>query len=166
VNDKALLQLPNEVAFTERTTGSGKTYREHLLVGKTGEATANREIAELLLDNGYKDVRLLPRIGYQEKMLRERYFGVEYAKTHYASNPDAIIDGLVIEFKKSNKHKFVKRIGVAAKQSDVIFVSTTELLTNIEIEEKITQIWGMNDRKNIKSIIVHNAGTIQVFNRP
>ncbi|MDR2358236.1 MAG: hypothetical protein LBD87_00350 [Prevotellaceae bacterium] len=150
----------------QKTTQSGKTYREHLLVDKAAEAAGNREIAALLLDNRQEGVKLLPKIHAKETTLRERYFSKEYVKLHPTSNPDAVIDGTIIEFKKTNKNKFISQVGIAAKQSDVIFVSTTEILTDIDIKEKITKIWNMNDRKNIKKIIVHNAGAIQTFNRP
>jgi hypothetical protein len=50
-----MLRLPDEAVFVERTTPGGKKYYEHKLVDRVGEAAGNREIAALLLENGYKD---------------------------------------------------------------------------------------------------------------
>jgi hypothetical protein len=165
VDDKALLQLPIDVAFVKKTSPTGKTYREHLLVDKANEAAGNREIAALLLDNGYKNVRLLPQIGFQEKVQRERYFGANYAKNHYAKNPDAVIDGTIVEFKSSRKTSLSKNIGKAAKQSDVVIIKTTEQISETYIQNVIDRQWGMESRKNLTKIIIINDGKLYEFTR-
>ncbi|MDR1112922.1 MAG: hypothetical protein LBL18_04100, partial [Bacteroidales bacterium] len=166
VNDKALLQLPNEVAYTERTTGSGKTYKEHLLVGKTSEATANREVAALLLDNGYENVRLLPKIYKAEQILRERYFGKAYVKLHPTKNPDAIADNNIIEFKRTTVKQITANIGKAAKQSEsMVLIQITEPVQEYYLNEKIEKQWTLPDRKNINEIIVVANGEMQTFTR-
>lgn len=165
VNDKALLQLPNDVAYVQKTTPSGRTYQEHRLVDKAQEAAGNREIASLLLENGYENVRLLPQIGFQEKGLRERYFGAEYAKSHYAKSPDAVVGGAIVEFKNSNKASLSINIGKAAKQSDIVIIRTTEAITDIHIEDVIKRQWNIEARKNLKKIIIINNGKFSEFVR-
>jgi hypothetical protein len=165
VDDKALLQLPDDVAFMERTTGTGKTYREHRLVDKAGEAPGNREIASVLLDNGYENVKLLPQIHPAELTLRERYFGKEYAKLYPTRNPDAIINGYIIEFKESNRRYFSKRILEASRQSNIAFIKLTEPLTDDYIVRFVERQWKMPDRINLEKIIIYNNSVLQSFSR-
>lgn len=166
VSDKALLRLPDEVAFTERTTPTGRKYKEHLLVDKAQEAANNRMFAELLLENGYKDVKLLPQINFNERVLRTRYFGAEYAKTHYAKNPDAFVDGVFIEFKTTNIKQITANIGQAAKQAErVVFIKITEPIQEHYLVNKINKQWKMDDRQNINKIIVFSNGQLQTFTR-
>jgi SPP1 gp7 family putative phage head morphogenesis protein len=166
IEDKALLQLPNDVAFVERTTPTGKAYREHLLVDKTNEAAGNREVAALLLDNGYKNVRLLPKIHAKEVTLRERYFGKEYVKLHPTSNPDAAIDGKFVEFKKTNVKQITHNIGKAAKQTEsTVLIHITEPVQEHYLSKKIEKQWTLPDRQNINKIIVFSDGKIQTFTR-
>lgn len=165
VDDKAMLQLPDEVAFVKKITPEGFEYFEHRLVDGTAEAEGNRIIASLLAKNGYRDIRLLPQIGWEEKALRARYFGIDYAKTHYAVMPDAMIDGSIVEFKGVNVNKFTTRIGKAAKQSDIAFIRLTEIMQDDTLKLKIDKQWTMTDRKNLKQIIVYNNGKLHIFNR-
>ncbi|MDR3350363.1 MAG: hypothetical protein LBN98_01780 [Prevotellaceae bacterium] len=166
VEDKALLQLPNDVAYKEKTTPSGKTYREHLLVDKANEAAGNREIAALLLDNGYKDVRLLPQINFNEKALRIRYFGNNYTNTHSNANPDAIVDGVIVEFKHSNRVNLSINIGKAARKSNIAIIKTTEFISDTHIRDVVARQWSIENRKNLTEIIVINNAVIQLFKRP
>ena len=165
VNDKAMLQLPDEVAFVERTTPTGKKYREHRLVDRASEAAGNREFAALLLENGYKEVTLLPQIHHAERALRERYFGKEYVKNHNASNPDAIADGNFTDFKQSNVKQITANIGKAAKQSEHVFIKITEPIQEGYLADKISKQWAMEDRKNICIIIVYSNGQLRIFRR-
>jgi SPP1 gp7 family putative phage head morphogenesis protein len=166
VGDKALLQLPNDVAYVERTTGTGKTYREHRTVDGVSGAVANREIASLLLDNGRENVRLLPKIHAKETILRERYFGKQYAKLYPATNPDAFVDGSLVEFKTSNIKQITHNIGKAAKQSDgTVLIRITEPVQEHYLNDKIAKQWTMPDRNNIHEIIVIANGEVQVFTK-
>ena len=166
VEDKALLQLPNDVAYMQKTTPSGKTYQEHRLVDKAQEAAGNREIAGLLLDDRYKNVALLPKIHAKEVTLRERYFGKEYTKLHPSSNPDALIDGAFVEFKTTNIKQITHNIGKAAKQAEsTVLIKLTEPIQEHYLSKKIKRQWTLSDRKNINEIIVISNGEIQIFTR-
>jgi hypothetical protein len=135
------------------------------LVNKASEARGNREIAELLLDNGYENVKLMPQIHASEQILRERYFGKEYMKLHPTKNPDAYVDGHFFEFKGCNHSRISERIGKAAKQANIAFIRTTEPVPDKYIEELISKQWKMKDRKNLNTIIIYNNSTLKTFTR-
>jgi SPP1 gp7 family putative phage head morphogenesis protein len=163
VNNKALLQLPEKVAFVEKTTGSGKTYREHRLVERAGETGGNREIAALLLDNGYKDVRLLPKIDHKERVLRERYYGKGY---NFSKCPDAKIGNENAEFKTTTNRNMSVTIGNAAKQAAMVCVKITDNITVQHIKDVVERQWNIESRKNLIEIIVVSNGNIHTFKRP
>ena len=165
VDDKAKLQCPDEVCFVEKTTPSGNKYLEHLLVSKAQEATDNRMFAALLVENGHKDVKLLPKIKDTERSLRERYFGKDYAAKHLTTSPDAWADGALFEFKKSNIKQFTKRVGIAAGQSNIAFIRVTEPISDKVLKFKINKQWDMSDRKNLEKIIVYSNGELKTFTR-
>jgi hypothetical protein len=164
VDNKAILQCPDEVVFIEKTTPSGNMYLEHLLVDKVQEATDNRMFAALLVENGYRDVKLLPQINQTEKALRVRYFGKEYAEK-YLTNPDASVSGNLMEFKKSNRRNLSTHIGDAALKSNIAFVRTTEPVTDNYLDLFIERQWKMEDRKNLKEILIYNNGVLRTFTR-
>jgi hypothetical protein len=166
VDDKALLQLPDEVAFVERTTTTGKTYHEHLLVNKANEAAGNREVAELLLDNGYKDVRLLPIIRENEKILRARYYGKNFMSETLC--PDALIGGVPAEFKQSGRRGISTSIGAAAQKANiaVIMIKPGNIVSEIHIEDVVSRQWSMENRKHVAEIVVINNGKALSFKRP
>jgi hypothetical protein len=166
VSDKAILQLPDEVAFVQKTTENGQMYLEHRLVGKTHEAKDNRMFAALLLENGYTNVKLLPQIEKGEKILRERYFGIEYARTHLTSNPDAMINNDIVEFKFSNNANLSINIGKAAKKSSIAVVKLKTQVSDIHIDDVVKRQWKMNNRKNLNKIIIINDGKLRTFERP
>jgi hypothetical protein len=164
VGDKALLQLPDEVAFVEKTTESGKKFYEHRLVDKAHEAAGNREIAALLLDNGYKDVRLLPIIDKNEQALRERYYAKKFISE--TKCPDANIGNAMVEFKASKKKNISHNIGQAALKSTVALIKTTSNVTEEHITNVISRQWGIETRKHLTEIVVINNGKVLVFKRP
>jgi hypothetical protein len=105
-------------------------------------------------------------IGHEEKALRERYFGAEYAKKHYSKKSDAIIDGAIVEFKSGSKTNLSINIGKAAKQSDVVIIKMTDVATDVHIEEVINKQWSIETRKHLTEIIIINNGALHVFKRP
>jgi hypothetical protein len=166
VDDKALLQLTNDVAFVERTTPTGKAYREHLLVDKANEAAANREITALLLENGHKDITLLPIINKNEKLLRERYYGKNFISATLC--PDALISGVPVEYKRSNRSNISRNIGAAALKSDIVVIKIKpgSTVSETHIKTVVNRQWDMTNRKNIREIIVINEGKVVSFKRP
>ncbi|MDR1023596.1 MAG: hypothetical protein LBL94_10060 [Prevotellaceae bacterium] len=164
VEDKAILQLPDEVAFVQRTTETGKKYREHRLVDRAGEAVGNREIAELLLENGYKDVRLLPIINFNEKRLRARYYGEKFLSD--SKCPDSAIGSVMVEFKESKRKNISHNIGQAALKSTVAVIKTKSNVSEDEVKNIVSKQWNIENRKHLTEIIIINEGKVLVFKRP
>jgi len=164
VNDKAVLQCPDEVCFIETTTPSGNKYFEHLLVGKELEAAENRIIAQLLADNGYKDIRLLPIIDRRETLLRARYYGKGFMSDTQC--PDAFMSGVMVEYKRTNRANLSIGIGKAAKKSSIAVIQTTEYISDVHIADVVARQWNIENRKNLTEIIVINNGQVKSFKRP
>ncbi|MDR1054681.1 MAG: hypothetical protein LBL90_02395 [Prevotellaceae bacterium] len=49
----------------------------------------------------------MPQIRHSEIRLRERYFGAEWVAINPTKNPDAIINGSLLEFKSASCHNNV-----------------------------------------------------------
>lgn len=163
VEEKAVLQAPDEVVFNKTETSAG-SYLEHLLL-HPGEAQGNREIVTILLENGYKNITLLPQLNRNEKTLRARYFGKEYAGKHPTSNPDAIIDSNIVEFKATGRRNLSVRIHESAIKSDIAVVKLKELLPDTYLDNFVARQWEMPDRKNLVEIIIYNGGELKVYKR-
>ena len=164
VEDKAILQLPDDVAFVEKITANGNKYLEHLLVGRELEAANNRAITQLLADNGYKDIRLLPIIRETEQGLRARYYGENFlSKTKC---PDASINGIMVEYKQTNRANLSLSIGKAAKKSSIAVIRTTEYISDVHISDVVARQWSIDNRKSLTEIIVINNRQIKSFKRP
>ena len=164
VDNKAILQCPDEVCFIEKTTPGGNKYLEHLLVSGELEAAENRIIAQLLTDNGYKDIRLLPVIDRREPLLRARYYGKGFISETQC--PDALMNGIVVEYKRTNRANLSIGIGKAAKKSSVAVIQTTEYISDVHISDVIARQWNIENRKNLTEIIVINNGQVKSFKRP
>jgi len=165
LENKALLQVPDEVGFLNKETPHG-TFREHLLCGKAQETTGNRVTAGLLLEKGYKDVKLMPQIYQSEQRLRERYFGEDYVKRFPKANPDFKIGNRLIESKSSSWRSLSVRIHEASRQADIILIRVNEPMTENYIKRFIKGQWEMADRANLREIILHINGDLLVFKRP
>jgi len=165
LDKKAMLEAPDEVAFEWNKDG----FWEHILAKTEDEISENREMAKILLNNGYKDVKLMPQINAKEPSLRERYFGKPYISTHSTKNGDSIVDGKIIEFKYlrggESMHKEMKE---AAKQADIIFIKSKDYLSKDDINDFLNKQWksASPNRANIKEILLLNTdGEFYVFSR-
>ncbi|MDR0661344.1 MAG: hypothetical protein LBG19_11275 [Prevotellaceae bacterium] len=166
VEDKAVLRCPDRVVYSERATTAGNAYKEHLLVVGTREVARNRLIAALLADNGYRDIALLPRINEVEKAQRIRYFGAKYTTKHPTANPDAVIDGINVEFKVTNFRNMSRQIKRAATQADIAVLKVEQSLTDNYIQRFVKGQWAHADRQNLSEIIIINNGRLHRFKRP
>ncbi|MDR0295159.1 MAG: hypothetical protein LBH91_03075 [Prevotellaceae bacterium] len=166
VNDKAVLQCPDEVCFIERTTPNGNKYLEHRLVGKMSEAAENRIITQLLADSGYRDIKLLPIIRESEQGLRARYYGKDFLSR--TKCPDASMGGIMVEYKRTNRANLSINIGAAALKSNiaVIKIKPGKFVSETHIENVVNRQWSMGNRKNLTEIIVINNGNVLSFKRP
>lgn len=165
VESKALLQTPDEVGYTTVNTASG-SYREHILTGQAAEAAVNREIAQLLTANGYKDISLLPQIYAGEKRLRKRYYGASFVDKHPTACPDAAIGSVMVEFKTTRFKLMSKRVKEAAAKSDIAVLRVNQPLDKAYVERFIKGQWELQDRGNLKEILLINMGELYRFKRP
>lgn len=165
VDEKAVLRLPNDVVYQQVTTPGGNIFYEHLLLN-AGEAKENREIAGLLADNGYKDIRLLPQIYKSEAAMRERYYGKAFNAKHPTLCPDASIRGVALEFKECNRRNLSKRVQESSGKSDIAVVKVTEPMSQEQMEQFVNGQWGMDDRKNLEKIMLYVTGRLHIFKRP
>lgn len=157
------LHNPDDIAFIQKTTNEGHKYLEHFNCREAGETTENAKIVAELLKGGFKDIKLMPTIHTDEKALRERYFGKAYNDLHKTSNPDAIIDGNIVEFKSSNYSNAVKRINLSAKKSNIAVIKASEIITENGIKRILISAWKQSP--NIQKIVIINDGKTLIFHR-
>jgi hypothetical protein len=156
---------PDDIAFIKKETPSGKTYMEHSLLRKEAEAQGNREIASLLLDNGFNDIILLPQIYASRQDLRVIYYGSAYTEVHKTQCPDASVDGNLVEFKHTTARNMAKRLSEAAKQSDAAVLRVDEPLTRDYMERFAKGRFEKEELANVKQIIIVNENKVYVFDR-
>ena len=158
---RTMQYIPEDYAYRIK-----EGFEEHAMLQHEPEAAENREIAKLLADSGEKDIKLLPRLHEKEIELRHKYYGEEYTGNRPTKCPDSFIDGEPVEFKETGKGNISKRILEASKQADVVVIKSKDILTDDYIERQINSQWKMNDRDNLKRIIVINDGKVHKFERP
>lgn len=164
---RALQYIPEKAAYRPKITPNGKVYSEHVMAQWEPEATQNRKIAEILCDNGFEDVKLMPQIHIKEVALREKFYGKSYAQAHQTKCPDAFVNGKAVEFKTSaKKDNMSKRILTASKQADIVLIQCEDKLTMEYMNRFVNGQWALDDRANVKQIIIINDGKIHKFNRP
>jgi len=165
VERNAMLLLPDDLAFVKVETKYGD-FLEHRLLNNEPEIAENRKIATFMIENGSKDIKLLPVISKLEVELRIRYFGEKYNSEFPTTNPDSIIDGKIIEFKSGKRTKLSRRILEGALQSDIVIIRSKDSLSSEYIARFIYDQWEMEDRKNLITIILINNNEILRFDRP
>ena len=157
------LHNPDDIAYIQKTTPQGHKYKVHFNCLEEGETKENSKIVEDLLNGGFKEIKLMPIIHKSETGLRERYFGKNYNKIHKSSNPDAIIDGNIVEFKLSNYSNAVKRINLSAKKSNIAVIKATEIITEHGIKRILNSAWILSP--NLQKIVIINDGKTFIFHR-
>jgi hypothetical protein len=171
VSQKALLWAPDEVGFSEVSTKWG-AYKEHLLLGEAKSATGraitakNREMTTLLLQNGYKNIALLPEIDKGEPLLRERYYGKGFNKLSPTKCPDAKMGDTLLEYKECNRRNLSRHILDAASKSTVAVVKVLEPMAEGSLQQFVENQWKMSDRENLKELLLHVNGELRKFKRP
>lgn len=122
---KAVASLPNDVAYQTvyKSETTGKTVDMHIMHG-AGEAAKNTQVAKILADSGH-NVKLLPILGERDDAIRQ----LVYKTTDFipGKNPDALVDGMVWEFKVMDAdtitYKNIQRnIHKARKQANNVLV--------------------------------------------
>lgn len=152
---KAVASLPNDVAYQTvyKSETTGKTVDMHIMHG-AGEAAKNTQVAKILADSGH-NVKLLPILGERDDAIRQ----LVYKTTDFipGKNPDALVDGMVWEFKVMDAdtitYKNIQRnIHKARKQANNVLVEVGQktdenIIANAAKGMKPTQekkVWVIN----------------------
>lgn len=159
------LHNDDKIAYIPKETAGGKQYLVHYNTIGTDEYVGNISIANALAENGFKNIRLLPQINAKEKALRERYFGKEYNQMYPLSNPDAIIDTDIVEFKTSSRGNFMLRAREAAQKSNIAIISLRETITDSYIDRLVNGVWVSDDMANLRELVIINNGKAMRFAR-
>jgi SPP1 gp7 family putative phage head morphogenesis protein len=164
---RSMQYIPPNFAFRTVPAGkSGAYFEEHAMLQWEPEAKGNRNIAKMLVENGYKNVKLMPRLHEKEADLREKLYGKNYADRHKTKCPDCFAGGKPVEFKTATRNLMSKRIHEASIQADIIVLKCKEKLTDDYVARFINGQWKHADRLNVKQIIIVNDGKMQTFKRP
>ncbi len=155
ISKTGVLHNPDELVYVRMKDEYGNEYQEHYLCRFYDEITENRKTASILLQNGFKNIKLLPQIHASETELRKRYFGKDYTSE---GNPDAVVDGQLTEFKhafgkgKSLYKNISNQLNKAARKSNtIVLVSENEV--SIESLSNLTNSI-FKRYKNLKQIII------------
>jgi hypothetical protein len=161
------LNNPDDIAFIDRKTDAGESFKVHYNCLKEQEYAGNVKAVNALIEAGYgKEIKLLPRIHASQILLRERYYGKSYQQFQPRECPDALIDGRFAEFKTASKGLISKRIFQCAQKAEIAYVELSEDVTDAWLNRFITNQWNMPDRAHLKTIIINNKGVVTVHNRP
>ncbi|MDR0363771.1 MAG: phage head morphogenesis protein [Bacteroidales bacterium] len=163
---RSLQYIPEKAAYKIETTESGKSYSEHILLQWDKEAHKSRKGAKILCENGFTDVKLFPQIHAKEPAAREKIYGKSYAKKHPTKCPDGFAGGEPIEIKEAGRKKMSLRVLKASEQADVVLLICKNNLTQNKVERFVNGQWNLDDRKNIKKIMIFNNEKLQIFTRP
>jgi len=165
IPELGVLHNPDDIAYLNQVA-AGKTYKVHFNAEKAAETAENKETVRLLLQNGFDDIALLPTIHKSETALRSRYFGAAFNSRFPAANPDAVVDGVITEFKQSKKRNLAHRITQAAAKSEMAIIRLTEDVDSKEIAGIVKRAWTKESNENLKTIVIIINKEVTRFTRP
>lgn len=157
---KAIAYLPAKNTYLS-VKGSNDSLIEVNVMHGDNEVRNNLVIANDLLDNGYKDIQLLPDIHEKDAHLRRKFLPKDYKQQNIRKNPDAWIrdkDGrdMVCDFKymTGNGRQLAKNIRLAAEQAEyaVIKLSGTHKLSSHGIARTVKNI--LTEEPSLKGVLV------------
>ena len=152
IPELGVLMQPDKLVYVNRPMPDGGAIKVHYNALDEYD-DANRNIAETLYNNGYKNIRMLPEVHVKEQELRRRYYGERWAKI--TGCPDAEINGEMVEFKLSSKRGLSERVKDAAVKSDIVIIMTRVTLGEDFIMRFLQG--RMKNFKHLKEIILINA---------
>lgn len=149
-----VLLQPDKLVYVNRPMSDGGAIKVHYNALDEYD-DANIEIAETLYNNGYKNIRMLPEIHAKEHELRLRYYGERWSKQ--TKCPDAIINGVVVEFKRAVWRRIHERIRQAAEKSNIVVIKSTDMLEESFIKHTLEVQMSIKGRDHVREIILINA---------
>lgn len=124
----------------------------------------NIKIAQILANNGM-NVKLLPKIHASEVALRERYFGKEYNADFKFKEPDAMVDGNVMEFKKTVIKNLAHNLKKASDQSNIAVINLDENLDPVWLKRVCMKQFGRPESSNLVKIIITNQNNVFIYDK-
>lgn len=169
---RGVLHNPDEIVYINQTTPGKNSYQIHyneLVIDPKNKQAANtllshKKIAEMLVDSGeVKELQLLPNIRWNEKALRERYYGKSYNDAFPTKCPDCKADGMILEFKLSSLKNFASNVKEGGKQSNIVVIKLEADLSYDAVKSLCEKQFSKPERKNIKKIIVATKNDVYSF---
>ena len=129
ITSEILAALPVESSYIDVTLPKSDTTIKVSAMQTDDEIVKNIEVARILAENGYKDIKLLPNFNSKVSPQMKQRFYPEGQMPENGQNADAIIDGNVYEIKVCGNKKFVKNLNHALDQArrSVIQITDTPL---------------------------------------
>lgn len=164
---KALAYLPPENTYRTVNLGDGVTVQEHAMLKYENKETIikNRQIASILKSNGFNDIKLTPQIHQNDKEGRIAYYGKDFASKNLTQCPDAWIDSELAEFKTASTRNMSRRVYEASKKANICVLQPMGKYTDNQIERFVKGQFGLDDRKNLKKIIIIRHGKPITYTR-
>lgn len=157
---KAISYLPPKNSY-HAVRGLNKQKINVHILHNNAELPGNLSVADDLIKQGYKDVRLLPDLHEKEAHLRARFLPQGYIQTNLKKNPDACLlskNGreMVCDFKViTSDRNFSKRIAEAAEQAEYAVIKLSYATTKLGEGAIIKRINNkMSEIANLKGVIV------------
>ena len=111
------------------------------------------------------NVKLLPKIHASEVALRERYFGKEYNADFKFKEPDAMVDGNVMEFKKTVIKNLAHNLKKASDQSNIAVINLDENLDPVWLKRVCMKQFGRPESSNLVKIIITNQNNVFIYDK-
>lgn len=129
ITSEILAALPVESSYIDVTLPKSDTTIKVSAMQSDEEIVKNIEVARILAENGYKDIKLLPNFNSKVSPQMKQRFYPEGQMPENGQNADAVIDGNVYEIKVCGNNKFVKNLNHALNQArrSVIQITDTPL---------------------------------------
>lgn len=167
IPELGVLNNPDELVFLKQKDANGKPFLMHYNNRSDNELQKNLRAVAALNTVGFgKEIKLLPQIHYTQIALRERYYGKAFQKMQKFDCPDAMIDGVLAEFKSGTIKMASKRILQASQKASVVYLEITDKLSTAYLDQFIARQWTKKDRMAIQTIIVTNGDVNKIYTRP
>ena len=154
-----LATLPVESSYIDVTLPKSDTTVKVSAMQTDDEIIKNIEVLQILAENGYKDMTLLPDFNAKiSPQVKQRFYPEGQMPPDIKKNADAIINGNVYDFKLSKNRNFTHNVNGGLSQAKrVVIKITDEPLTNAPFRIKQNKI------QCEEIIVIQPNGNIEVY---
>ena len=159
ITSEIIAALPVESSYIDVTLPKSDTTIKVSAMQSDEEIVKNIEVARILAENGYKDIKLLPNFNSKiSPQMKQRFYPEGQMPPDIKKNADAIINGNVYDFKLSKNRNFTHNVNVGLSQAKrVVIKITDEPLTNAPFRIKQNKI------QCDEIIVIQPNGDIEVY---